>query len=126
GWCPKYPPVMSWLTQSVGGLVILGHRRCYAATVQSQANSAGGLGLDRGLVDQHDWNSIAHRINAMALLALQTFRSLAVFQVCLAGRAYQHFEQVFGEHCSEIIQKHRSQVRKSDLRSSDSVVTNRR
>jgi len=56
------------------------------------------LRLDRGLVDQHDWNVVFDGVHAMALRALQAFGILAIFERLFIGWANQHFQKIFGDH----------------------------
>jgi hypothetical protein len=56
------------------------------------------LELDFGFINEHDWQVVPNRINAMALLTLQALRALAVLELRLASRTDQHFEKVFGQH----------------------------
>jgi hypothetical protein len=58
--------------------------------------SLGVLGLDFGFIDEHDWQAVPNRINAMALPTLQALGTLAVLEFRLASWADQHFEKVFG------------------------------
>ena len=61
------------------------------------------LGLDRGLIHQHDGDIVLYRVDAMALRALQALGILPVLQRLLARRANQNFQQVLSnhdEHCT--------------------------
>ena len=65
------------------------------------------LRLDRGFIDQHDGNIVFHRIDAVALGALQTLRTLAVHERLLAGWANQNVEKIFGNHNGRVV-RHQS------------------
>lgn len=54
-----------------------------------------GLGLDRGLVDEHDGDVVFYPIHAMAVGALQSFRILTIFERMFALRTNEHIEKVF-------------------------------
>lgn len=50
------------------------------------------LRLDDCLIDQHDRDVVLYRVDAVALLALQAFWLLAVFEPLLAFRTNQNIE----------------------------------
>jgi hypothetical protein len=54
--------------------------------------------IDDGFVDQHDWDAVPYRVNAVALAALQTLSVVFQRQRLLADRADQDVEQVLGNH----------------------------
>jgi len=54
------------------------------------------LGLDLSFIDEHDWQAVPNRINAIAQSTLQALGTLAVLEFRLASWADQHFEKVFG------------------------------
>ena len=56
------------------------------------------LGLDRSLIDQHDWNVIFDWVHAIAFCALQALWILAIFERLLVGWANQHFQKILGNH----------------------------
>ena len=53
---------------------------------------AASLGLDRGLIDKHDWNVVFDEVDPVAVGALQVLRVLAIFQSLLARRANQQLQ----------------------------------
>ena len=57
-----------------------------------ESRSPENLGLDHGLIDQHDGDVVLDRINPVALRTLQTLRVLTVRERLLAGRAHQNFQ----------------------------------
>jgi hypothetical protein len=63
------------------------------------------LRLNRGLIDQHDGNVVFHRIDAVALLALQALRVLPVFERLLTGWTNQNFQELFGKHNFDIVRQ---------------------
>jgi hypothetical protein len=63
------------------------------------------LGFDRGFVDEHDRDVVFHRIDAVAVGALEAFGILAVLQRLLAGWANEDFEEIFGEHDGNIVRQ---------------------
>ncbi len=56
------------------------------------------LRLDGRFVDQHNWNVVLHRVDAMTRGALQGLGILAVVERLLAGGANKDFEKVFSKH----------------------------
>ncbi len=53
------------------------------------------------MVDQHDRDVVANRVDAVALSALQAFcRFLAMQERLFAGRADQHVEQILRNHAA--------------------------
>jgi hypothetical protein len=69
----------------------------FQSTIKNQ-QSAILLRFDRRLIDQHDGNVVLHRIDTVALLALQALRGLTVFERLLAGGTNQNFQEFFGKH----------------------------
>ena len=63
------------------------------------------LGLDRGLIDQHDGDVVLHRINPVTLCTFESFGILAVLERLLASRTNQHFQEVFGNHDWAIVRQ---------------------
>jgi hypothetical protein len=56
------------------------------------------LRFDRCLVHEHDGDIVFHRIDTVALLALQALGILPVFERLLAGGANQNLQQLLGDH----------------------------
>ena len=59
--------------------------------------------IDDGFVDQHDWDAVPYRVNAVALAALQTLSVVFQRQRLFADRADQDVEQVLGNHAMHSI-----------------------
>src|SRR5580765_8777118 len=49
--------------------------------------------FDRGLVDEHDGNIVADRVNALALDAFQSIAVRLQFHFCFASRASEYFQE---------------------------------
>jgi hypothetical protein len=63
------------------------------------------LAFDGCLVDQHDGNIVLHRVDPVALTALQAFRALPILEGLLAGGTNQNIEQIFGNHDKGIVRQ---------------------
>jgi hypothetical protein len=68
------------------------------------------LAFHGGFIHQHDGDIVFHRIDAMALHALQALGILAVFEWLFARGANQNFQQIFGNHDNGIVLKIRASL----------------
>lgn len=57
-----------------------------------------GSGFERCLIHQHDGNVVFHRIDPMALSALQALGILPIFERLFAGGADKNLKQIFSDH----------------------------
>ena len=65
------------------------------------------LRLDLRLIDEHVGDVVVHRIDTMALRALQGLWTLAILERHLAHRANQDFQQIFLDHDGDIVRQTR-------------------
>ncbi len=96
GFLP-YPEVISKLTQCVDVTRFLDSEEI-GWSCSTQPPRARVLWFYGGFVDQHDWDIVFDRIDAVTLLAFEGFRLFTVFECLLAGGTDQDFQQVFGDH----------------------------
>src|ERR1700716_519718 len=61
--------------------------------------------FDRRLINQQDRDVVLYRVDTLALLALQTLRSLAVLERLLVGGTNQNFQQIFSNHDPSIVRQ---------------------
>lgn len=103
------------LTQSVDRVVILGQTWWYARGMRKKGEAAP-LCFDLGLINEHDGQTIANRINPKALRTFQALGILAIFKLRLAGRTNHHFEKVFRQHNSPNYRRNRLHGLGTELR----------
>jgi hypothetical protein len=81
------------------GVVLVQKRALSPRTGQACVRLARLRGFGDGFVHQHDWNVVPHRVDAVALCALQAFSRLFTMQQRLfARRADQDVEQILRNH----------------------------
>ena len=74
------------------------------AVIATRDYAVSPLGrFNNRLVNQHDGNIVPHRINPVALLALQALRRFAEHKRPMACRTNQNLEQFFGNHVADSI-----------------------